>query len=190
MDLQVVEHLDELGIIVIHNAAVAHIQGVNPVHLLLGQREVPDGEVLLHTLPVHSLGKDHHAPLDIPTQGHLGGSLTVGTADLCQYMIGENTILAFCEGPPCLGDHAIVQHNLHGLLLVEEGVDLHLVHGWFYLHGLAEVQQPGGVEIADTNGPELSVPVCLFHSPPGTQVISHRLVDQIQVQVIQTQVVE
>ena len=89
MDLQIVEHLDELRVIVVHNAAVAHIQGVDPVHFLLGKGEVPDIKILFHAVPVNSLGNDHHAPLDIPTQGHLGGSLTVGAADLRENRVGE-----------------------------------------------------------------------------------------------------
>ena len=140
MDLQVVEHPDELRVIVVHNAAVAHIQGVDPVHFLLGEGEVPDIKILFHAITVDALWDDYHTPLDIPTQGHLGGSLTVSAANLCQQRIGEDTELTFRKGPPCLRNHAVVRHGLYGLLLVEEGVDFHLVHGWFYFHGLTEVQ--------------------------------------------------
>ena len=38
VDFQAVEHLDELRVVVIHNAAVSHIQSVDFRHLLLGER--------------------------------------------------------------------------------------------------------------------------------------------------------
>ena len=79
----------------------------------------------------------------------------------------------------------MVRYGFYGFFLVEEGVDLHLIHSWFYLHRLAEVQQPGCVEVADTNRPEFSILIGFLHGPPGAHIVSYRLVDQIHVQVVQ-----
>ena len=72
---------------------------------------------------------------------------------------------------------------------MEEGMNLNLVHSRLYGYGFAEVQQPGSIEIAYADGPQAAFLVCLLHCPPSADVIAHRLVDQIQIQIIQTQIV-
>ena len=106
---------------------MSHIQGVDPVHFLLGEGEVPDIKIMFYALPVDGLGNDHHAPLDMPMQGYLGGSLTVGAANLRENRVGKQTELSFGKGTSGRGDYAVIRHGIHGLLLVEDGVDFYLV---------------------------------------------------------------
>ena len=47
----------------IHNVAVTHIQSVDFFHLVPGQRKVPDIEILLHAIFMHSLGDNYYAPV-------------------------------------------------------------------------------------------------------------------------------
>lgn len=47
----------------IHNVAVTHIQSVDFFHLILSQRKVPDIEILLHAIFMHSLGDNYYAPV-------------------------------------------------------------------------------------------------------------------------------
>ena len=47
----------------IHNVAVTHIQSVDFFHLVPGQRKVPNIEILLHTIFMHSLGDNSYAPV-------------------------------------------------------------------------------------------------------------------------------
>ena len=81
VDLQAVEHFDELRVAVIYDAAVSHIQCIDLSHFLFGEGEVPDIKVLFHAVPVNALGNDHYTPLDIPAQGHLSGGLAIFLSD-------------------------------------------------------------------------------------------------------------
>lgn len=47
----------------IHNVAVPHIQSVDFFHLVPGQRKVPDIEILLYAIFMHSLGDNYYAPV-------------------------------------------------------------------------------------------------------------------------------
>lgn len=47
----------------IHNATMPHIQSVDFCHLILSQRKVPDIEILLHAIFMHSLGDNYCAPV-------------------------------------------------------------------------------------------------------------------------------
>lgn len=47
----------------IHNVAVTHIQSVDFCHLILSQRKVPNIEILLHAIFMHSLGDNYYAPV-------------------------------------------------------------------------------------------------------------------------------
>lgn len=47
----------------IHNVAVTHIQSVDFFQLVPGQRKVPDIEILLHAIFMHSLGDNYYAPV-------------------------------------------------------------------------------------------------------------------------------
>lgn len=76
----------------IHNLAVAQIQLGDLRHVLIAEGDVPDVHVLLHAVPVDGLGDDHHVPLDVPAQGHLGGGLAVLLPDGGEDGVGkENT---------------------------------------------------------------------------------------------------
>lgn len=66
------EHLDKVGIVVIHNIAVPHIQGIDFFHLLPRQCKVPDVKILLHAFFMDRLGDDHNAPLNIITSAIMG----------------------------------------------------------------------------------------------------------------------
>ena len=53
-----------------------------------------------------------------------------------------------------------------------------------------QIRQPVGVEAAHADGPDLPLLTQLRHGPPGPVVVAQGLVDQIQVQVVQTQPVQ
>jgi hypothetical protein len=50
-----------------------------------------------------------------------------------------------------------------------------------------QIDQAVRVEVADTDGTDQSVAVQLLHDSPGTVVVAERLVDQVQVEVVQTE---
>ena len=49
----------------IHNAAMLHIQSIDFCHFILSQRKVPDIEILLHAIFMHSLGDNYYAPVGL-----------------------------------------------------------------------------------------------------------------------------
>ena len=53
-------------------------------HLLIGQREVEDVDILRHALLMARLGYSHDATLSKPTEGYLSSSLVVFGTFLCQ----------------------------------------------------------------------------------------------------------
>lgn len=138
------EHLDKVGIVVIHNIAVPHIQGIDFFHLFPRQRKVPDVKIMLHAFFMYRLGDDHHAPLNVPPQGHLGSGFPMGLTNFRQNGIGEHTELSYGKGSPGFWNHAVIPHNLDGFFLMEEGVNLDLIYRRLYRYGLAKVQQTGG----------------------------------------------
>lgn len=94
------EHLDETGVVVTDDLAVPHVQPGNFLHILLGELEIPNVMILLDAFPVNRLRDHHHASLDIPAQGHLGGGFALLAADPGQDRMGENTELALGKGSP------------------------------------------------------------------------------------------
>ena len=63
VNLETVKHLDKLRVIMIRNVAVTHVQSVDFFQLVPGQRKVPDIEILLHAIFMHSLGDNSYAPV-------------------------------------------------------------------------------------------------------------------------------
>ena len=133
------------------------------------------------------LGDDGDAPLDVPPQGHLGGALAVLPADPRQHRVGEDAVAALGKGAPGLGLDAVLLHEGQGVLLLEEGVELHLVYRRLDLHGLADVRQNVGIAVAHADGPQPAGLVSLLHGPPGADIVPHGLVDQIQVDAAESQ---
>ena len=88
------EHFDKVGVVVADDLTVSHIQRGNRLHILLGKLEIPNIEVLFHTVPVDRLWNNYHAPLDVPAQGDPGGRFAVLVADLYKNRMGENAKLA------------------------------------------------------------------------------------------------
>ena len=69
--------------------------------------------------------------------------------------MGKDTVLALGKGTPSLGRHTVLSHGGQGIHLLEEGVQLHLVHHWLDLHRLTEVGEHMGIEIAHADGLDL-----------------------------------
>ena len=118
MDFHPMEHLDKLGVAVVHDLAVADVELCDLCHILVAELEVPDGQVLLHALLVDGLRDDGDAALDVPPQGHLGGALAVFLADGGQHGMGEDAVVALGKETPCFGMDAV----LLGCRRVDEAV--------------------------------------------------------------------
>ena len=62
----------------------AGVEGGDPGHLIGGELEVEDIDVLAHPLGADGLGDDHDVALDEPAQDDLGDGPAVGGSDLAQ----------------------------------------------------------------------------------------------------------
>ena len=138
-------------------------------------------------LLVDGLGDDGDAPLHVPPQSHLSGALAVFLTDLGQDGVGKDAVVALGKGPPGLGVDAVLLHQSQSIFLLEKGVELHLIHGGLDLHGLADVRQNLGIAVAHADGLQLAGLVRLFHGSVGADVVAHGLMDQIQIDIVQSQ---
>ena len=132
-----------------------------------------------------ALGDNHYTAINIPAQGDLGGGLAIFFADLGQDGVRKYTMFPFREGTPGFRHDLILRHQFQRIRLLEEWMQLHLVHHGGNLYSLADIRQHMGVAVANTNGFQLSSFICLFHSPISANVVTHRLMNQIQINVIQ-----
>ena len=91
------------------------------------------------------------------------------------------------KGPPGLVLHAVLFHVLvRGLLLMED-VGLHLVDRRRDFGELAQVDQAVGIKVADADGAQLASPVGLLHGAVGAVIVTERLVNQQQIDVVGVQ---
>lgn len=98
-------------------------------HLIVGELEVEDVEVLRHALGMHGLRDRHHPALHEPAQDDLSDRLAVLLANRGQHRIGEQIVPALRERSPGLDLDAALAHELvigHSLM---ERVGLDLVDG-------------------------------------------------------------
>ena len=159
-------------------------------HLVVGELEVEDVDVLAHPLGADGLGDDDDVALDEPAQDDLGDGLAVRGADLAEDRVGEDVVLALGERAPGLDLHAVLAHErLVGGALVER-VRLDLVDRRRDLVVGDEVDEPVGVEVRHADGLGQALAVDLLHRPPGAVVVAEGLVDEVQVDVVEAEPLE
>ena len=159
-------------------------------HLVVGQGEVEDVEVLFHAFAADRLGDGHDAALDQPPEHDLGDGLAVGVADGGERRVGEQVVAALGEPAPGLDLHAVGAHELLVGVALEERVRLDLVDRRGHVVVLDEIDEPVGVEVGDTDRPGEAVGVELLHRPPEAVVVAERLVDQVEVDVVEAEPLE
>ena len=89
-------------------------------------------------------------------------------------------MLSFREGPPGLRSYAVFLHDLKGILLLEEGMQFHLVDGRNDGCVGAEVSQYEGEEVGNADGLREAFLVCPCDASVGGKVISQRLMKEDQ----------
>ena len=108
-------------------------------------------------------------------------------ADLAQRGIGEQVVLAFREWAPGLDLYPALAHELLVGGALEERVGLDLIDGGDGFVMVDEIDESVAVEVRNADGLGQAVAVELLHRPPGAVVVAERLVDQIQIDVVQAQ---
>src|SRR5699024_889054 len=81
-------------------------------------------------------------------------------------------------------------HKRKCILLLKERMKFNLVYCRLYFHSLTEVCKTCRIEVAYADGTELSFLISLLHRAVCPDVISHRLMDQIQIQIVQPKIVK
>src|SRR3954470_19049368 len=93
---------DPLRVVVVEEQRLARVEAGDASHLVVGELEVEDVDVLGHPVGTDRLGDDDDVALGEPAQDDLGDRLPVRGADLAQRRIGEEVVLALGERAPGL----------------------------------------------------------------------------------------
>src|SRR5215203_233255 len=179
-DSVVAELADRRGVAVVEEQRLTGVQAGDLRHLVVGQLEVEDGEVLGHPLGSDRFGDDDDAALDEPAQHDLGDGLAVRVGDPGQCRVGEQVVAAFGEGSPRLHLNPAVAHQLLVVAALEERVGLDLVHRRGGLVVVDEVDEAVGVEVRDADGADLALLVQGLHGPPLAVDVTEGLVNQVR----------
>ena len=104
-----------------------------------------------------------------------------------QHFVLEDVVFAFREWPPGFMLNPVVLQELLGFDLLMERMGFDLVHRRHHFVMHHQVHQPVGLEVADPDGAYPAFPVQLLHGPPGAMHIPKGLVDQVQIELLQSQ---
>ncbi len=111
-------------------------------------------------------------------------------AILAEQGVGEEVVPAFGERSPGLDlDSPFAHQGLVGAALVE-GMGLDLVDRRGDLVVVDKVDEPVRVEVRDPDRPCAALLVEVLHGPPFAVVVPQRLVDQVEVEVVQAEAVQ
>lgn len=111
-------------------------------HLVVGEREVKNVEVLPHALPAHRLGYNHYAALIEPAQYHLPRGLAVLSGYGLERRVAEYVALTLGKRRPGLMLYALAAQKGIGLALLEKRMSLKLVDCG--LHLIMQKRGPAG----------------------------------------------
>lgn len=175
---------------VVEERAAPGVERGDGGHLVVAQREVEDVEVLLHALAVRALGGADHAALQQPTQHDLGDRLAVRLSDTGEDLVAEEVVSSLRKGRPALHGHVFAGHVLLRRTLLEEHVALHLVHGGGDAVERDEIREVIGVEVRRPYGSDHALLVELLHGAPRAEDVAERLMDEIEVNIIEPQPLE
>lgn len=150
-----------LRILVVVGSTPTEVERRDTNHLVIGQCEIKDADILYHPLFVHGLGNDHHATLKVPAQNDLSDALPVFLCNLCDDGIAEYVVMAFSKWCPGLVLDVLLLHKLVGRLLHEERMRLNLVDGRPNLIVKHKVYQAVVGEARHTNGTDAPHPFVL-----------------------------
>nr|GEU28231.1 hypothetical protein [Tanacetum cinerariifolium] len=187
IELAFAHPLDDGGVAVREEAAGGRLERGDAGHVVAVELEIEHVEVFRHPLAARGLGQRHHLALHQPAQDDLADRLVIARCDIGQHGILEQVVAPFRKRRPRFGLHAVVLHELHAVFLLVERIDLHLVDGRLDVVEGDQVHQTVGLEIAHAYRAQLAGAVGLFHRAPRAVHVAERLMDQVQVQVVELQ---
>src|ERR1700733_4772304 len=155
--------------------------------VIRAQFEVEHVQILRHAFFAHGLGQSHDAALRQPTEYHLRDALLVLRGDRSQRWILEDMIPPLRKRRPCLWLNPIGLQELLGLALLKKRIDFDLIDSGRQIVVQHEVNQSVRWKVGHANRPDFTRAIQLLHRAPLAVYVAERLVNEIQVQVIQLQ---
>lgn len=170
---------------------VLRAEGVDGLNVRLGKLEVERLQVALDAAGSERLGEDNVAAGGVPVQKDLSGSLVVLLGNSADGGILE--LVAASEGRVGLDLDAVLVAELDESLTLAERVDLDLVDSGDNLGVVDKILEVGGTEVGDTDGADLTQTLGGLKGAPRLKtllLILSRRVDQVEVEVVKTELVE
>ena len=146
------KHTCRFRIVVVKEKAFACVKRGDSRHILVGEREVENLDVLSHPFDVCRFGNNYHATLDEPAQGYLCHALAVFHADFSQLHIGKKTVATLCEWSPRHDVRAEFLHDFLRFSLLVEHMGFYLIDSRNDLHVAGNVDEVVRVEVAHADG--------------------------------------
>ncbi|MPN27791.1 hypothetical protein SDC9_175225 [bioreactor metagenome] len=163
---------------------------MNLIHLICGQREIEDIQILLNVQRTHRSREDDVPFLNMPAQDDLRIGLTVFCSDFREQRFREQRLIAVTQRIPALDDSAIGRNSRFERFLLVIGMAFHLQHGGFDFGKRKHVFQPIRLEVGQADASDFSCRNGFFHIPPCAAIIAKLLMQQQEVDVAGLQAVK
>jgi len=122
-----------------------------------------------------------------PAKNDLSDGFLVFGSDGQQDFILENVVPALGKWRPRFNRNAVILKKFLRINLLLEWVDFNLIYRRHYFVVNHQVHDSVWLKIGDPDCPDLSLLIQLFHRPPFAIHITKRLMDEIQIKIIQLQ---
>ena len=153
----VIDHVEVLGVV----EACAALHSFDLCDFFLGKSDISVANVLSKTSEVGRLHERNCFALSVPSEDYLGGSLALGSSDLCNDRVCEWVQLhelirarlpvTGADGGVALQIHTPLAMEQVDLLLLEVGVHLDLVYRWLDATSGDDISKLGHYAVAHTN---------------------------------------
>ena len=130
---------------------------------------------------------DDHIALEQEAQSCLCGSLSVFSADFCQYRICKHIFAAFCKRSPGFNLAAVFFQIFFCDFLLLEYMCFDLVYSRFYFCKMLDIKVTVRSEVGYTDRTDLAFFVKFLHCTIGSIVITKWLMDQQKIQIFSLQ---
>ena len=135
-------------------------------------------------------GNDDVAGLNVPTEDNLSVALAVLLGQLAEHWFLDQRLVAVAQRIPRLNHDALAVQELLQRFLLRVGVDLRLEDGGLHFADGQNLLDLLHAEIGQSNGPDLALFVRFLHEPVSGHIVTGRLMDQQQVDVVRVQTLQ
>lgn len=167
------------------------VEGADLGHVLVGQREIEQVDVL-SDVRWRLRARDHDVSLlDVPAQQYLGGGLAVLLGEALDEGLGHDRVVAAsAQRVPRLQRDVVLREEFLERRLREVGVALDLVDRGDNLTLVEDALRLGHVEVRQADCANLAFLMCLLEDAVSRDRVARGLVQDHQVDVVRTQALE